>query len=297
MDKDKNIAGTSKKIIVFYHDDEDGFTGAWAAWKKLKDKALYISINYGRYPNDYFLQINGKEIYFIDCFVDMDEMKNMAEKNKIILIDHHLSSKEIAKILPGSLHDITRSGAVLSWQYFHPNKKTPRFLLHIEDEDIWKFKLPFTKEISAVLELYDFDFKKWDKLVKIFESKDKKKYSGLVKTGKILLKYQEALINKIIERGHKAVFEGYESFVVNSPVFISEIGHKIYEGTGKVAIVWSHRKKSGNKKIIVSLRSDGKINVAELAEKYGGGGHKAAAGFALEKEIEFPWKPKIDQIR
>ena len=60
MNKDKNIAGTSKKIIVFYHDDEDGFTGALAAWKKLKDKALYISINYGRYPNDYFLQINGK---------------------------------------------------------------------------------------------------------------------------------------------------------------------------------------------------------------------------------------------
>ena len=44
MDKDKNIAQTAKKILVIYHDDLDGFTGAWAAWKKLKDKAEYISL-------------------------------------------------------------------------------------------------------------------------------------------------------------------------------------------------------------------------------------------------------------
>ena len=33
MNEDKNIAQTTKKIIVFYHDDLDGFTGAWATWK------------------------------------------------------------------------------------------------------------------------------------------------------------------------------------------------------------------------------------------------------------------------
>lgn len=292
MDKDKNIAQTSKKIIVFYHDDEDGFTGAWAAWKKLKDKAIYISINYGRYSNDYFLQISGKEVYFIDYSIDLNGMKKLAEKNKVILIDHHVSSKEIANSLPGSLYDVNQSGATLSWQYFHPGKKTPRFVLHIEDSDIWKFKLPFTKEISAAIELCNFDFKTWDKIINTFESKSKKKALEIIKTGRVILKYQDSLANKVVEHGHKAIFEGHESFVVNSPILISEIGHKIYEDTGKIAIIWSHRKKSDNKKIIVSLRSDGKINVAELAEKYGGGGHKAAAGFAIEGDINFPWQTK-----
>lgn len=292
MNKDKNFAQTNKKIIVFYHDDEDGFTGAWAAWKKLKDRALYISINYGRYSNDYFLQINDKEIYFIDYSIDLNIVKELAEKNKVILIDHHLSSKETADSLSGSLYDINRSSATLSWQYFHPGKKIPLFLRHVEDADIWKFKMPFTKEISAAIELYNFDFKTWEKIINIFENKDKKKALEIIKTGKIILKYQDSLVNKMVEHGHKSVFEGYESFVVNSPVLISEIGHKIYEGAGKIAIIWSHRKKSDNKKIIVSLRSDGLINVAELAEKYGGGGHKAAAGFAIESDINFPWQTK-----
>ena len=45
-------------------------------------------------------------------------------------------------------------------------------------------------------------------------------------------------------------------------------------------------------KIHVSLRGDGKINLSELAKKYGGGGHKAAAGFAVEGNINFPWQIK-----
>ena len=289
---DKNIAQTSKKIIVIYHDDLDGFTGAWAAWKKLKDKAQYIPASYSRDSENNFFQFTDKEIYLIDYSFDSAKIKSLAEKNKVILIDHHLSSKEIANYLPGSLHDLNRSGATLSWQYFHSDKKIPRFVLHIEDMDIWKFKLPFTKEITAALELYDFDFKMWDKMAKIFENKNNKKALEIIKEGKTILKYQDALINKLIERGREVIFEGYESFAVNSPVLISEIGHKIYENTGKLGIIWWYKGKNDKRKIKISLRTDGKINASKLAEKYGGGGQLAAAGFMIEGDMNFPWQLK-----
>ena len=42
--------------------------------------------------------------------------------------------------------------------------------------------------------------------------------------------------------------------------------------------------------ITVSLRSDGSVDVSKLAKKYGGGGHKAAAGFSFKVGRKAPWK-------
>lgn len=290
MNEDKKTPPITKKIIVFYHDDLDGFTGAWAAWKKFKDKAEYVPVK--SWSDEAPLHHENKQIYFIDFSFYLEKMKKLAEKNKVILIDHHLSSKETADSLPNSFHDTNRAGATLSWIYFHSDKKIPRLALHVEDMDIWKFKLPFTKEITAALELYDFDFKIWDKLAIILESKGKKGAFAIVKEGKTILKYQNTLIDKVIKNGQEVIFEGHESFAVNSPVLISEIGHKIYDSMGKLAIVWSHGGKKNNETIKVSLRSDKKINVAELAEKHGGGGHKGASSFRVDGKINFPWKIK-----
>ena len=79
------------------------------------------------------------------------------------------------------------------------------------------------------------------------------------------MKYQDSLVNKMVEHGHKSVFEGYESFVVNSPVLISEIGHKIYEGAGKIAIIWSHRKK-----VTTKNNSIAKIGWTDKCRRIGG---------------------------
>jgi phosphoesterase RecJ-like protein len=48
----------------------------------------------------------------------------------------------------------------------------------------------------------------------------------------------------------------------------------------------------GEGEIHASLRSNGKVNVAKLAEKYGGGGHKKAAAFIFNSSLykKFPWK-------
>ena len=289
MDKDKNIAQTSKKIIVFYHDDLDGFTGAWTAWKKLKDRAEYMELGYDTKNYDFLFQLKDKDIYMIDYSLDKKEMLNLAEKNKVILIDHHFSSKETANLLPGSVFDDKRSGASLSWKYFHSNKKPPLIVRYVEDYDIWKFELPHAKELIAVLKLYSFNFKVWDKVAKIFQ--DKRKIKELIKKGQAIVDYQKSLIGELSNKGQEVIFEGNDAIAVNSPVLSSEIGNHIYTKTGKIGIVWSYKGKD-KLKIHVSLRGDGKINLSELANKFGGGGHKAAAGFAIEGNINFPWQLK-----
>jgi len=41
-------------------------------------------------------------------------------------------------------------------------------------------------------------------------------------------------------------------------------------------------QENGNGRQHVSLRSDGSVDVADIASSFGGGGHRTAAGFSIE---------------
>ncbi len=55
--------------------------------------------------------------------------------------------------------------------------------------------------------------------------------------------------------------------------------------------------ENGNGRHHVSLRSDGSIDVAAIAEGYGGGGHRTAAGFSIIKTISEFKKELLARIR
>ena len=71
-------------------------------------------------------------------------------------------------------------------------------------------------------------------------------------------------------------------------MFASQVGNILADGNKKVfsAIIWYFDEGV----IKVSLRSIGEHNVSKLAEKYGGGGHKNAAGFIVKSLKDIPWK-------
>lgn len=269
-----------KSIIVLYHDDQDGFGGAWTAWKKFKNKAEYFPVNHGGKSAP---KIKNKEIYLIDfCYPRKIMEELLANNKKLIVIDHHISRKEETKISTDRLYGVKNSGAVFAWKYFYQKKPIPKLLLYIENMDLYKFKLPYAKEIAASLELYDFNFKLWDKIAADFENP--KKFKKYIEEGEAILKYQKKLIKYLLGGGNEAYFEDKKAFVVNSPILESEIGEAIYKDKKMVGIIYCHK----NREINVSLRSN-KIDVAKLAEKYGGGGHKYASGFTFNPKAKFPW--------
>lgn len=273
----------NKKIIVFYHNDEDGFGAAWTAWTKFGNRAEYASLNHqGPLP----LSVKNKEVFFLDYCPDSDEeMKAiLKESKKVVVIDHHISVKNCAKMASECLFDANNSGAVLAWKYFYPNKKIPRLLSHIEDIDLWKFKMKESNEVIASLETYPMDFKIWNKITSDFEDiKNRKKY---IEEGKAIIKYKNKIVAKLVKKAEEVVFEGHKALVVNSPILNSEIGHQIYQNKNRFGIIWSYGKDG----LIVSMRSNGNVDVSKIARKYGGGGHKKAAAFRLKSDIKFPWR-------
>ena len=274
-----------KNIVVIYHGKcRDGFGGAWVAWKKFGDSADYYPVQHSQ---DFLADIKDKEVYFIDFVYPAEITKKfISENKKVIIIDHHITAQEVVKLVPDNVFDINHSGAVLAWQYFFPGQKTPKLLEHIEDTDLWKFNLENTKEITAFLGLYDFDFRTWDEFVSNIENSEKsKKY---IEEGKVVLRYEAALLKDAVEyRSELVEFEGYKVLAINYPHFLaSDLGNAFVIKNPPMGIIWSEKKGI----ITVSLRSDKTVDVSAIAKKYGGGGHKAAAGFALDENTPLPWK-------
>ena len=202
------------------------------------------------------------------------------------MIDHHISSKKAVELAPNHIFngDSTHSGAMLSWQYFHPQKKVPLLLLTIEDVDLWRWTLSHSNELSASLRTYKRDFSTWSRIAHDWEKPStRKKY---IEEGSAIRKEQRVQVKSAVDDALLVNFCGHKTYVSNSSMFVSEIGSELVKKFPPIGIIWSQRKD----KIVVSLRSNGKIDVSKFAKKFGGGGHKASAAFRLELNQKLPWK-------
>ena len=284
-----------KSIVILYHANcPDGFGAAWAAWKKFGNKAEYIPVNPETLPEK---PLKNKIVYTLDMSFKAPVFRRLMKQNKsIVSLDHHKSRKEDMEKFPQNVFDNDNSGATIAWGYFHPGKKTPPFLKYLEDNDLWRFRLPYAKELSSVIFLLKFDFKDWSKFAARLENKKERK--KIFEQAKNIFAYEQKIAASAVERAALVRFEGYRTLAANSAILESEIGHRLSKKLPPIGIIWRQRKSFIN----VSLRSNGKVDVSKLAQKYGGGGHKKASGFRFKATGKFPWKPikkkneKIDYI-
>ena len=263
-------------LVIYHKGCPDGISSAFAAWHLLGDKAEYWPASHGAPPPD----VTGRNVVILDFSYSRDIITHMiAESCNLVVVDHHKSAESALKDLPGMIFDMNHSGAYLSWVYFHPDKEVPKFVLHIEDRDLWKWNIPHSEEFCIVFDMLGYD------LEKISRCMDESVVQEMIHQGKSLLAYKSYNVDRIASTACIRKFLGYNSLVVNSSTWMSEIGSEISKECD-VAFIWSwcHKRKTHR----VSLRSFyDHVDCSELAKNYGGGGHQKAAGFAYEgRDIE-----------
>lgn len=270
---------TNAQVAVIYHAEcPDGFAGAFAAWRKYGPNAEYIPLHHtSPLPVE---RIKGCDVFCIDFTYGPGHSLDLLleHAHRVILIDHHKSSESILGRFDEKHFSIEHSAAVLAWQYFYPNTPVPKLFQRIESIDLGRFSDPEVRETDRILTLTSLDFKEWDGFVEEFE--DDARRAVLLRDGALLDQYMKIQLGKLLNHAEVVSFEGYRCLMVNSPVHVSYIGKALYEKMPPIGIVWSRRCKD----IVVSLRSDGTVDVAAIAEKYGGGGHKQAAAFSWEQQ-------------
>lgn len=281
----KKISASKKPLVIYHKNCQDGFGAAWAAWKKFGAKAEYFAAAHPSFPPK---AIKGREVYMLDFCYSKEGMEYaLKNASQVVVIDHHASQRDAVKFSTERVFKMGNSGSVLAWEYFFPGKAVPKMLLYIEDKDIWKFALKGTEEYLAFLETNDFDFKIWNKLIKDFEDAGKRR--SFYEKGASIVAFSKQNIESIASSAEWVVFNNRKCLAANSPSFVSEVGHVLASKAKGIGIVWC--KKGG--KVKVSLRSNGKVDVAKIALKHGGGGHKAASSFSFDVAgpvIKLPWR-------
>lgn len=292
-------------LCVYHADCLDGFTAAWVVRKMAMQYSIPVAFQAAHYgttlPEEDF---EGRHVLIVDFSYPRAELERMAAKAKsVMIIDHHKSAQEALADLPALFpfrqwtrsktsygviksgagenklvanFDMARSGCGLVWNYFYPIKDVPRLVAHVQDRDLWRFNIRDTREINALLASYPYEFDVWDKLAEALEDNQQRRL--IVQCGLSIQRKMFKDIEAIVLAGtRRTKIAGYDVPVLNAPpMWASEAGNILAQGEPFAATYFVN--KDGEH--LYSLRStkDG-LDVSEIAKKFGGGGHRNAAGF------------------
>lgn len=280
---------------VFYHDKcTDGFGAAFSAWLALGESAEYIPVNYGEIAtvDDVFNKMttspkDHSRLYILDFSFPKDVLMGLYGKvGKVVWLDHHKTAFDDMKVDIELVMEVdaedryllldnSKSGALLTWEYFHGNEYVPKLIRNIDDRDRWQFKYDGSKEVHAALASgRPWTFDQWQRLL-IDTEHTENGYRDFVKAGRAILIAQEKTVEEIVEKAMPCYVLGKKGLAVNASVHASEVGHALANKSGTFGLVW-YMGKGGQ--IVCSLRSNGDYDVSEIARTYGGGGHRNAAG-------------------
>ena len=180
----------------------------------------------------------------------------------------------------------------MTWSFFHPSARVPRFLEYIEDKDFHHWKLPESREFSEGMAIEPLEFLAYNRFyIGDDEEAEQKVIQDTIDKGRVIMEYIKFNISRLTTRAFTANWCGYWVKILNSATWMSEIGHLLSTSSSEkeppidFALVWNydHRKESIN----CSLRTDPPgLDLSLIAQHYGGGGHAAAAGFAFQGSIK-----------
>jgi oligoribonuclease NrnB/cAMP/cGMP phosphodiesterase (DHH superfamily) len=284
-------------IHIIYHDaDLDGkCSGAIVEYYykllKRENEVLYTPYNYEKLTESHikFTKENDT-VYMVDVsFQPFSLMETLNRNcNNFIWIDHHISAiksleKSEEKIKGKRVDGI--AACRLTWKYLFPNEEEPIIVEKLGKYDVFDladsdvFPVQYycrSKELDPMIS----PIERWISLFKIKE--DSEEYKKIVETGSEIYEYE---VQRMREYAKKHIFigtfEGYNVLFCNCGNSNSLMFHNIENRKSfDFCVCFSMVRRN---KYSVSLYCDweSSIDLSLIAKKYGGGGHKKAAGFTI----------------
>lgn len=298
----------SKPLVIYHGNCADGFSAAWCFHHHKPDQYDFHAGVYQKPPPD----VTGREVFIVDFSYKYDVLCEMALKaSRITILDHHASAAEDLarlsqfKVDPtdsdvtahsladawmqcqtsnspriAACFDMNRSGATLAWDYLFVGYgwQRPPLLGHIEDRDLWRFKLPYTREIQANVFSYEYTFENWDRLM----SADNVELMKMTVAGAAIeRKHHKDIAELVGVLKRRMAIGGHDVPVASLPyTLVSDAANLMAQHEAFAACYWD-----GPEGRTFGLRStDDGIDVSKVAVQYGGGGHPHAAGFKVPRD-------------
>jgi hypothetical protein len=272
---------------LFYHAScPDGFGAAWAAWRAWGSGARYVARGHDDRVDP--RSVEGQLVVFADIAPQRDELRALAETSaQVVVLDHHVTARDrlaadpaLANLLAAGGHelrfDLDHSGAMLAWRWFHPSQPAPELLRYVEDQDLWRFQLPRSLEVNAAIAAHPMRFEAWEALARLGAEE-------LAREGEPIVRLDRIEVERALRTAHPVALPGGRIEAVNAQRGRSAIGHELARRAA-YGRRWGLVYRLAGRRVDVSLYSLGDLDVAKVAEGFGGGGHRNAAGFQLSLE-------------
>ena len=269
--------------VCFYHAGcPDGFGAAWAVWRAWGDEGRYVPRGHddGFDPSAF----DGDVVVFVDIAPPPEALAPLSEvAAQVVVLDHHVSARDRYAEHGGfdALHvsrghrilfDLGHSGAMLAWRHFH-SAEAPPLLRYVEDQDLWNWQLPDSEAVNAAIGSYPRDFATWSALAS-------RSAAELAAEGTPILRSNRQEILRALQSIAPVAIGGRRAEAVNSRTQRAQIGHALAERAA-FGLPWGVVYRVTGDRVDVTLYSIGDLDVAEIAARHGGGGHRNAAGFHL----------------
>lgn len=284
----------TEPICIYHKDCSDGTAAASVFLKKFPEgKTFPISYGYSKEEADLILENLNKDVvvYTVDCCLLAKEC--LEKGNEVISLDHHIGiyeeMTEFAKQQPKYTYifDNNLSGAGLAWTYFFPNDPMPKWIELVQDKDLWTKKF---KESELFANWSYMQANNPHELLFLFD--DQKNVEKCIDKGRAVEDLNQFYLKSFQEKT-KPFFVRYKEYKVptyNSTYLQSVLGNLMADPVLGLSIIFSIK----GDRVRMSIRSikDSKISALEVAQGFGGGGHRNAAGCEISfadftKEIIF----------
>ncbi len=281
-------------MICYYHEDSDGIcSAAIIANHPTGGEGKFIPFTYDK-PLDVSVVGVGELVYIVDCTPEPADMHKLRRRTEhIVWIDHHRTNIDKLKaddpqLWPAldGIRDTSESGCWLTWNHFHGSADRPWAVKFINDYDIWRYQYfkdttRFHEGLITMEGWEDPQSPLWQSLLS--EKTGLKTAVDVLDRGDIAYMWKDNYYKRVRTRSaFPLAWWGYKCIVCNAPLTDSTLfGDEQAQAKHDIMITFYYAGDHWN----VSLYSKRKdINVGELAQKYGGGGHPGAAGFTIKSD-------------
>lgn len=311
-----------KNIVLFHKSCSDGLLSATIMYGYFKardelDDTEFIPIQYG----DTLPDVGGANVFILDYSVDPETLVHMSHRAiRIVMLDHHESAinkyleyfnleKQDRVIITQNnyqiLFDQNKSGCGLTREVLNGNTVAPGwgshyykisnnlklFSDHVQDRDLWLFKLPQTQAYYELLSSLELKTPK-DCYEFIMDFTDDELASTLEQfQARVDMRMELAL--EYASKASTIIFENHVIKAVNVPANFSSIVGDILNKDVPFVLLYV----TDGVNVFCSLRSnkDTGVDVSKIAAKYGGGGHLASSGCKMNL-VDFAKMLKIARI-
>lgn len=290
----KKILNNNKVLVISHEDDIDGLGGVILGYLAFKDiDYMLIHVKEQTEIVDFIKNSNYEKVFITDLGLEdkiADEINELGMN--ILHFDHHetnvYASKYAFSTVEIQRNGISTCGTELFYLYLKENNLLKdnalikRFVEDTRAYDTWDWVKNNNVEANDLNKLFGivgidtYISKMVDKL----RNNNKDIFD---ETDKYLIELNTQEENKLIELSDKSLIirekDGLKFGIVFGNKFLSIIGNTLcnrHPELDYMLLIDPLEKK-------VSLRSV-RIDVSKVAESYGGGGHKYAAGFSLNEE-------------